>query len=79
MVNRPRPSTYKQEITYVNVMGWIQTSSWVEEICVCGNQRRVRVLDMKTTISGGARSLPLTGAIGGDTLMKISKYLETHG
>ena len=28
----------------------------------------------ETTISSGARSLPLTGA-----LMKISEYLETHG
>lgn len=24
-------------------------------------------------------SLPLTGAIGGDSLMEVSKYLETHG
>jgi len=28
---------------------------------------------------GGTRSLPLTRAIGGNSLMKISKYLETHG
>lgn len=33
----------------------------------------------ETIFLGNTRSLPLTGAIGGDSLMKISKYLETHG
>jgi hypothetical protein len=33
----------------------------------------------ETRMLGGTRSLPLTGAIGGDSLVKISKYLETHG
>jgi hypothetical protein len=33
----------------------------------------------ETRMSGGTCSLPLTGAIGGDSLMKVSKYLETHG
>jgi hypothetical protein len=32
-----------------------------------------------TRMLGGTCSLPSTGAIGGDSLMKISKYLETHG
>jgi hypothetical protein len=33
----------------------------------------------ETRMLSGTCSLPLTGAIGGDSLMKISKYLETHG
>jgi hypothetical protein len=33
----------------------------------------------ETRMLGGTCSLPLTWAIGGDSLMKISKYLETHG
>ena len=33
----------------------------------------------ETRALGGTCSLPLSGAIGGDSLMKISKYLETHG
>jgi len=33
----------------------------------------------ETRMLRGTCSLPLTGAIGGDSLMKISKYLETHG
>jgi hypothetical protein len=40
-----------------------------------------RVIDAghETRMLGHTCSLPLTGAIGGDSLIKISKYLETHG
>lgn len=54
---------------------------WIRKIRVCVNQRvTVTNAEREETISGGTCLLPLTGTSGGgNALMEISKYLETHG